>query len=217
MESRVREALTDHHVGQRHLDRMVMLSDGVFAIAITLSAIELKPEEDLAATVLQAWGRPLLLYFLSFLLIGSLWFLHRRIVAHLRDVDAVGTVLNLLTLSLVALVPVVVRYALAQSATGEDLHKGFIVYASGVGLTYACAGMMWGYLAFVARLAPDVERNLARVWLLELASAPMLMAAAVCYDIQQQVPALVLTVLALAVLAAKRRYRRLAKAARVAG
>lgn len=44
MESRVREPVSDHHIGQRHLDCLVMLSDGVFAIAITLSAIEIKSE-----------------------------------------------------------------------------------------------------------------------------------------------------------------------------
>jgi hypothetical protein len=33
-----------HHVHQRHLDRLVMLSDGIFTIAITLSAIEIRPE-----------------------------------------------------------------------------------------------------------------------------------------------------------------------------
>ena len=44
MNSRTDGPGIDRTVGQRHLDRLVMLSDGTFAIAITLSAIGIRPE-----------------------------------------------------------------------------------------------------------------------------------------------------------------------------
>ena len=138
MGNRVLEPISDHHVGQRHLDRMVMLSDGVFAIAITLSAIEIRPEMKPGQTLWQAWSTPLAIYVLSFFLIGTVWALHRTIVAYLRDIDAVGTGLNLLLLGLVALMPVVIRFVFE----GFEHGRGLQVYGMALGVTYACMALL---------------------------------------------------------------------------
>ena len=55
MNSRADQPVNDRSVGQRHLDRLVMLSDGIFAIAITLSAIEIRPELKPGQSLWQAW------------------------------------------------------------------------------------------------------------------------------------------------------------------
>jgi uncharacterized membrane protein len=167
-----------HHVGQRHLDRVVMLSDGVFAIAITLSAIELKPELHAGEGLWQAWRTPLLLYFVSFLLTGVIWSLHRRVMGHLRRIDAIGTGLNMVLLSLVALLPVVVRFALAADV-GAD---GFTIYAVGTGGTYLCLALFWFYVAFVARLVPDLDRRVAVAWQMQMVAAPLLIGAVGLYQ-----------------------------------
>lgn len=57
---------------------------------------------------------PLTVYFLSFILTGVIWISHRCIVAHLRDIDGIGTGINLVLFSLVALTPVVIRFALSD-------------------------------------------------------------------------------------------------------
>lgn len=44
MNSRMDEPVEERHVGRCRLDRLIMLTDGIFAIAITLSAIEIRPE-----------------------------------------------------------------------------------------------------------------------------------------------------------------------------
>ena len=163
MKLRTDQPVDDRHVAQRHLDRMVMLSDGIFAIAITLSAIELKPEAVAGKTLWEIWSRPLFVYFISFFIIGQLWLMHRRIVAHLRDVDGIGAAINLLLLSLVALMPVIIRFALGA----EDAGQATEVYSAGLAVTYACMAVLWGYLAFVAKLAPDVRKGLAMSWLYE--------------------------------------------------
>ena len=209
MSKRGQEAVEDRHVGQRHLDRLVMLSDGVFAIAITLSAIELKPEAHAGDSLWQAWSHPLLLYFLSFMLIGIVWFNHRRIVSHLRDVDAIGTVLNLLLLSLVALLPVVVRYSLTEAASGQAL----MVYAAGLAATYLATALLWLHLAFIAQLAPDLDRRVALGWLLQLLAAPLLIEAAVLYSSHLRYPSLAVTLLGVALILARRWLGRLARRA----
>ena len=133
-----------------------MLSDGVFAIAITLSAIEIKPEAVPGKTLWEVWATPLLIYFLSFFLIGTVWAFHRRIVAHLRDIDPVGTAINLLLLSLVALMPVVIRFVFEGFQQGQ----GLLVYGIALGATYACMAVLWLHVAFFARLAPDLPHRL---------------------------------------------------------
>lgn len=165
----------EHHVGQRHLDRVIMLSDGVFAIAITLSAIELKPELVVGHSLWDAWARPLMLYLISFVLSGGVWLSHRRMFAHLRDIDGAGTALNLLLLAFVALLPVAIRFSLEHM---EAQPQAMQVYFVATGATYVSAALLWGYLAFVARLAPDLDRRVALGWLLRLLIAPALIAAA---------------------------------------
>jgi uncharacterized membrane protein len=188
-----------HHVQQRHLDRLVMLSDGIFAIAITLSAIEIRPELKPGQSLWQAWSGPLTIYFLSFLLIGVIWIGHRRIVSHLRDIDGIGTAINLLLLSLVALMPVVIRFALDDAS--QDL--GFVVYAVAIAVTFACMAALWFHVAFVARLAPDLELQLARIWLLEMTAAPLIIGAMAFYQSHLRPVALVLALAAVALWVGK--------------
>lgn len=192
MNSRIKEPVIDRTVGQRHLDRLVMLSDGIFAIAITLSAIEIRPELKPDQSLWRAWSGPLTVYFLSFLLIGVIWVGHRRIVSHLRDIDGIGTAINLLLLSLVALMPVVIRFSLTDAA--QDL--GFVVYAVAIAATFACMAALWVYVAFIARLAPDLEPRLARIWLLEMIAAPLIIGATALYQMHLKPIALILTVAA---------------------
>jgi hypothetical protein len=44
----------EHHVHQRHFDRLVMLADGVSAIALILSAVEQRPATKPAQACLKA-------------------------------------------------------------------------------------------------------------------------------------------------------------------
>ncbi|MHB1057956.1 MAG: TMEM175 family protein [Rhodanobacter sp.] len=200
MGNRVLEPVSDHHVGQRHLDRLVMLSDGVFAIAITLSAIEIKPAAAPGQTLWQAWSTPLLIYFLSFFLIGTVWAFHRRIVAHLRDIDSIGTMINLLLLSLVALMPVVIRFVFEDLQQGQ----GMLIYGIALGTTYVCIAVLWLHVAFIARLAPDLAPGKARQWLLEMLAGALIFGALALHETHWRWASLGVTLLALALLVAKR-------------
>lgn len=199
MGNRVEEPVEARHVGQRHLDRLVLLSDGIFAIAITLSAIEIKPELKPGQSLWQAWSMPLAVYFLSFILIGVIWVSHRRVVAHLRDIDGIGTAINLVLLSLVALMPVVIRFSLAETAQDE----AFLVYAVAVTATFTCMAILWAYVAFMAHLAPDLEPRLARIWLLEMIAAPLAVGAMAFYQMHIKSAALALTLVAVALWVSK--------------
>lgn len=95
------------------LERMILFSDAVFAIAITLLVIELKvPEIEKAelteGKLLQALGHLMPKFFgfiVSFLFIGIYWTVHHRLFGYVVNYTPKLVRLNLLFLFAVALMP----------------------------------------------------------------------------------------------------------------
>ena len=114
-------------------DRVVFFSDAVFAIAITLLAIELKLPEPGAAH-LGAGHAPTELsalfvsYFISFAVTGLFWAGHMQTWRHVRQVNGKLVWTTLLQLMFVALMPFATReYSVAFSS---NEHPGrFAFYA----------------------------------------------------------------------------------------
>jgi uncharacterized membrane protein len=96
----------------RDRDRILNLSDGVFAIAITLLVLDIRvpdiPEgtaaTELPAAILSLWPK-FLGYILSFVVISSLWVIHHSIFRDIRAYDRTLLYLSFLFLMLVAFVP----------------------------------------------------------------------------------------------------------------
>ena len=150
-----------HHLARHAYDRLLLLSDGVFAIALTLAALEIRPPHGSTAAgataveLMQAMAGPLLAYAISFLVIGAFWLAHRRMLALFERVDPGAAMLNLLVLGLVALQPAGVGL-LMSGALGEGALK---VYLGLTALTGFAQAALWGYAAFVARLLrPEVGK-----------------------------------------------------------
>jgi uncharacterized membrane protein len=96
----------------RDRDRLVNLSDGVFAIAITLLVLDIRvpqiPENlvasELAEELLSLWPK-YLGYFLSFVSISVFWMIHHSIFRPIRSYDRNLLYLNFLFLMVVAFAP----------------------------------------------------------------------------------------------------------------
>jgi uncharacterized membrane protein len=96
----------------RDRDRIVNLSDGVFAIAITLLVLDIRvpdiPEsmvaKELPAALISLWPK-YLGYFLSFVGITVFWTIHHSIFRPIRSYDRTLLYLNFLFLMVVAFVP----------------------------------------------------------------------------------------------------------------
>jgi len=96
----------------RDRDHIVNLSDGVFAIAITLLVLDIRvpdmPENmvasELPAALLALWPK-YLGYFLSFVGISTFWMIHHSIFGPIRAYDRGLLYLNFLFLMVVAFVP----------------------------------------------------------------------------------------------------------------
>jgi uncharacterized membrane protein len=151
----------------RHwFDRVIMLSDGVFAIAITLLAFNLHgPKTWNTVTDIWATLSPQLdAYALSFVVISVYWLAHRRFFSMIVAVDAPISVLNLVMLALVALVP---------TATELDHGKGphqasMMIYSALVVAIGVSASLIWAYAALVADLVSHEVTRRVRWFLLVL-------------------------------------------------
>ncbi len=160
---------------RRHAyDRLIMLSDGVFAIAITLLALDVGAPTRWAGGLggLLAMMAPVLSAFvLSFLVISLYWLLHRRYVAMLVRVDWIAMVLNLVFLGLIALLPAATR--LAEYTNGSMSALG--LYSALVIAIGASLALFWGYATFIGRLVyPEVGARARWVYFLVPLIAPPL-------------------------------------------
>lgn len=94
------------------LERMVLFSDAVFAIAITLMAIEIKvpdvPQDATQALLLQQLDKvmPVIAaYIVSFVFIGMTWYQHLELFSLLKDYNKGVVVRNLIMLFFIGLFP----------------------------------------------------------------------------------------------------------------
>jgi uncharacterized membrane protein len=153
------------HVDQLGLERLIFFSDAVFAIAITLLALEIRlPDTDelltntqLAAQLAGMWHE-YLAYVLSFLVIGTFWIAHHRRFRYIIRYDNRLLFLNLLFLMIIAFMPfpssIISKYP-DRSATD--------FYA----LTMATAGILlagnWWYVSQHNRLIdPNLDIRIRR-------------------------------------------------------
>jgi uncharacterized membrane protein len=137
------EGLTAH-IARHAYDRLIMLSDGIFAIATTLAALEIKLPRGIRDPVaaLFAIRRPLAAYAISFAVIAVFWLSSRDLFARVDKVTRTLTGLTLAMLFTVSLIPLGVA-----GIASDDANAGFRLYA----LTMTACGVLnaalWCYAA----------------------------------------------------------------------
>jgi uncharacterized membrane protein len=199
------------HVERHHYDRLLMLSDGVFAIAITLLVLEIRPPEHwdgtLASLIAGTW-RALFGFAFGFAVVGGFWTSHRGLFARIRRVDPIATVLSLLFLLFVSLVP-----AAASLVARFGPAKGMLPYlllATAIGTVQLA---LWAYAALWAGLVdPAVSRRDRWTRTGALAIAPALLGLLLALRSLHMGDTLAYPILALivAALVLRRRLRRTA-------
>jgi uncharacterized membrane protein len=147
-------------------ERIVFFSDAVFAIAITLLALEIQVGEiadarvnvELPQRLLELWPQ-LLGFLLGFFVIGSYWVAHHMIFGYIQRYDRRLITLNMLFLALIALSPfpnnVIGEYGLHQPAQ--------IFYALSMSVTGFTRALLWGYASYNHRLIdPALDQRMIR-------------------------------------------------------
>jgi uncharacterized membrane protein len=160
--------MSDTNPGDSHLHRLVLFSDAVFAIAITLLAIEIHPPEhwDGVPHLLSLMGPKLAAYAVSFAVVGIYWVSHRRIFSRLAKANGVLDALNFVVLGLIALLPLATEL-LWEQVSGQA-YPVYVALVAAIGVALA---VTWGYAAFIGKLAnptpwPEAVFVLVRVALL---------------------------------------------------
>lgn len=156
--------LEDDEATGKDVGRILALSDGVFAIALTLLILEISlpavtRDADLPTALLHLWPR-YLAYALSFLVIARFWVSHHLIFRLITGFDTTLVWLNFLLLLFVAFLP----FPTAVLGEHGNVPAAAILYAAAVGLTSAASAASWWYVSGKGRLLrPDVGREQVRL------------------------------------------------------
>jgi uncharacterized membrane protein len=144
------------------LERLTTLSDGVYAIAATLLAIDLRlPLEEGPLTVeqLHKLAPATAVYALSFVVIGLFWVSHHRMFALIVGMDYALVWLNIFLLMVVAFLPVPNRIFGHYS----ESRYAALLYAGNVALAAFANILLWFYASHNRRhVAADVSPKAIR-------------------------------------------------------
>ncbi len=142
------------------LDRFNAFSDGVFAIAITLLAIEIAvpPEGVPLLTALREQWPDFLGYYISFAFIGGIWITHSGVTKFMKLGDSAAYALNLVLLLFVGLLPFTTSLMVTR-LRGEDAGLATLLYGVDVLLASLVMSLLILYLGARARPARGRPRR----------------------------------------------------------
>jgi TMEM175 potassium channel family protein len=156
------------------IGRILALSDGVFAIALTLLVLEIAvpattSDGNLPKVLLGLWPR-YLAYALSFLVIARFWVIHHGSFQLIVRYDDALVWLNLLLLLFVAFLP----FPTAVLGEHNSSASAAVLYAIAVALVSAASAGYWWYASGKGRLLrPDVGRAQIRAMRARSLSGPV--------------------------------------------
>jgi len=155
-------AIQTDHLG---LERLVFFSDAVFAIVITLLAIEIRlpsvegslSDTELARALLDIWPK-YLGYVISFLVVGSFWMSHHRKFRYIQHYDSRLIAMNLLLLMAIGFIP------FPTSVLSEYGNRtATVFYAVMIAVMGVLSAALWWYASHRNRLIdPQIASRLRR-------------------------------------------------------
>jgi len=158
--------------------RLVFFSDAVFAIAVTLLVLEIRPPEDTRHLLhgLAALWPSYLAYAITFLLIGQVWANHHIMFDHIRGADRMVLFLNTLLLMDIAFLPFAASVLAGAFHDGHGQRTAVVFHGLAFGVAAVLFNAIWDHARHGNRLlgtgidaegARAVSRRfrLALVWL----------------------------------------------------
>jgi uncharacterized membrane protein len=159
-------------------NRLEALSDGVFAIAMTVLIFNFKLPEDLkrTATANEVWNAlgnlipEFVGYILSFVILGAMWLGHHNVFHALRRTDRATIWLNIMYLAWVSMMPFTTSVYSAHMRTTP----GVFVYSANVFLAGVSIMILWYKVRakpdmLVESLTPQQKHSIGtRIWVMPL-------------------------------------------------
>jgi uncharacterized membrane protein len=170
----------DDEGGDEDIGRILALSDGVFAIAVTLLILDIAvpattSDDALPKVLLGLWPR-YLAYALSFLVISRFWVIHHQAFRLIARDNPTLVWLNLLLLMCVAFLP----FPTAVLGDHAGSPAAAVLYAVSVGLASTASAAYWWYASGSGKLLrPDVGRAQIRAIRARSLSGPVFFALSV--------------------------------------
>ncbi|RKN15011.1 DUF1211 domain-containing protein [Micromonospora musae] len=133
--------------GTRNPGRLVAFSDAVFAIAVTLLVLDIRPPEDFRRLFhgLGALWPSYLAYSVTFLMIGQIWVNHHVMFDHIRVVDRLLMFLNTLLLMDVAFLPFAASVLADAFHSGHGERSAVVFYGATIELAAILFNIIWAY------------------------------------------------------------------------
>ena len=172
---RKKQSRSEQFNDEAGLERLVFFSDAVFAIAITLLALDIRlPIEAAHLSDLQLFNGlvdiwPKYLSFLiSFLVIGNFWIAHHRRYRYINRYDTRLLLLNLLVLMSIAFIP------FPTAVLSENGNRtATIFYSLSIAITGLLSALLWWYVSKENRLLDDnFDTKLAKQNLISILTVP---------------------------------------------
>jgi uncharacterized membrane protein len=164
----------------RDRDRIVNLSDGVFAIAITILVLDIHVPDGLSPTELPAEVLNLapkyLSYVISFLVLAIYWQAHHRVFKPIRGYDGTLVWLNFLFLMAVAFLP------FPTSLLGEYSQEqvSVVIYAANAaGASLLLTAISWYAVTGHRLVAPGLDEEEQRLRRLQALAGPVVFLASI--------------------------------------
>ena len=131
----------------RRPGRVVAFSDAVFAVAVTLLVLEIRPPADYTKLLhgLGALWPSYLAYALTFLFIGQVWANHHVMFDHIRAADRAVLFLNTLLLMMVAFLPFATSVLAGAVRSGHGLRTAVVFYGLAFDATALTFNAVWHY------------------------------------------------------------------------
>ena len=136
--------------------RVEALSDGVFAVAITLLVLNIQVplgasgENELLVLLLHKWPT-YLAFATSFATIGIMWINHHRLFTHIKRTDTILLLLNILLLLIIVFIPFPTDL-LAEYIKSSNQRLVALIYSGTCVVLAIVFNLLWRYATYKGRL-----------------------------------------------------------------
>ncbi len=151
---------------EKETNRLEAFSDGVFAVAITLLVLNIKPLSDEVLKDGGFWNElgfqwPTLLAFVtSFFTIGIMWINHHRLFNRIKRADTGLMLFNLLLLLVIVFIPYPTELLAQQYALNPAKYDAALLYSGTNVILAICFNLLWRYASYHNRLlGKDVDTH----------------------------------------------------------
>ncbi|WP_189194259.1 TMEM175 family protein [Micromonospora fulviviridis] len=208
----------------RDASRVETFSDGVFAVVLTVMAVELlqngparDPGRQLPDALVQAWPT-YLAYVITFGIAGQIWLGHHNMWRYVVRVDQVLLMFNLLVLLFVAAIPFTADL-LSDNLRGSETEQRLTaaLYLGTVLGESLFFNLSWWWARRHRLLHPDLDPQLARAVSRRLVVRPLLYTVAFAFVFVDPIVSLLLYLLLLVGLSLVRRPGDLPRSAEAGG